>query len=235
MASTESTETRSVIKFCVNLDMTPTQTMKKMKDANMTTHASRSLIFKWHKRFKDGRISILDDTGRGRRPIIGPALVTSVEEFVNQDRRVTVREVATEVGISYGSAWNILRDNLEMTRVCARWVPRILKDHEKERRVNDSNSFLRRYRIEGNAFLDRIITTDETWLWLFDPETKQQSSVWKRSSSPPPTKARVNKCGGKFMCMMFADRRGTILTHIVPDKVTINSAYYSKVSLLFIK
>ena len=161
--------------------------------------------------------------------------MTSVEQFVNQDRRITIREIAAEMGMSYGSAWTVLRDHLEMTRVCARWVPRLLKDNEKERRVKDSKTFLRRYRLEGDSFLDRIITTDETWLWLFDPETKQQSSVWKRSPSLPPSKARVNKCGGKFMCMMFADRRGMILTHIVPNKVTINSDYYTKVSVGFIK
>ena len=215
--------------------MTPTKTMKKIQEANMTANTSRSLVFKWHKRFKDGRKSILDDKGRGRRPIIGPALVTSVEQFVNQDRRVTIREIAAEMGMSYGSAWTVLRDHLEMTRVCARWVPRLLKDNEKERRIKDSKTFLRRYRLEGDSFLDRIITTDETWLWLFDPETKQQSSVWKRSSAPPPSKARVNKCGAKFTCMMFADRRGMILTHIVPNKVTINSDYYTKVSVGFIK
>ena len=103
----------------------------------MTANTSRSLVFKWHKRFKDGRKSILDDKGRGRRLIIGPALVTSVEQFVNQDRRVTIRKIAAEMGMSYGSAWTVLRDHLEMTRVCTRWVPRLLKDNEKESRVKD--------------------------------------------------------------------------------------------------
>ena len=37
---------------------------------------------------------------------------------------------------------------------------------------------------EGDAFLNRIITTDKTWLFYYDPETKQQSSQWKSSDSP---------------------------------------------------
>ncbi len=52
------------------------------------------------------------------------------------------------------------------------------------------------------AFLDRIITTDNYWLWFYDPVTKQQSAVWKRSSSHPPEKARVNKSGAKYMFIM---------------------------------
>ena len=99
-----------------------------------------------------------------------------------------------------------------------------------ERRVRDSRAFLRRFEREGNRFLDSIITTDETWLWLHDPETKQQSAVWKRSGSPPPEKARVSKSGGKFMFIMFCDRKGMLLPHAVPRDTTVNASYYSKVS-----
>lgn len=42
-------------------------------------------------------------------------------------------------------------------------------------------------------FLQRIVTTAETWLCHYDPKTKQQSSAWKRKLSPPPLKAKVLK------------------------------------------
>ena len=41
-----------------------------------------------------------------------------------------------------------------MSLVCARWVPRLLKDHKK--RIEEFQKILRRYKIEGRAFLDRI-------------------------------------------------------------------------------
>ena len=78
-------------------------------------------------------------------------------------------------------------------------------------------------------FLQIIITTDETWLHNYDPETKEQSAVWKRSGSPPPMKARVTKSGEKTMFIMFADIRGMILMHVVPKGATVNARYYSKV------
>lgn len=75
----------------------------------------------------------------------------------------------------------------------------------------------------------RIITTDETWLWFYDPETKSQSAVWKRTRSPPPKKARVSKCGDKYMFIMFADMPGIILQHVVPENNTVNTDYFWKV------
>ena len=91
----------------------------------------------------------------------------------------------------------LLRLNFQ---VHARWDPRLLKDFEKDRRVKESRAFLRRYRKEGNDFLDRIITTDETWMWFYNPEMKGQSAVWNRSGSPPPEKAR----GANICLLCFA-------------------------------
>ena len=118
-------------------------------------------------------------------------------------------------------------------KVHARWVPRLLKDFEKTRRVADSSAFLRRVEREGERFLSRIITTDETWLWLHDPETRSQSAVWKRTGSPPPKKARVTRSGGKFMFVMFADQDGMLLQHAVPKGQTVNAEYFTKVFLKY--
>ena len=229
MASCENVENRATIKFCVKLGMTPTQTYEKMTAPNMHYKVSRRLIFKWHKRFRDGRESINDDSRSGRPAVVDSSVVTSVKTSIDEDRRRGIKDLAKAAGTSYGTTWSILHDGLGMSRASARWVPRLLTDMEKARRIQDSEMFLRRVKREGDQFLDRIITTDETWLWLFDPESKQQSSVWKRGSSPPPMKAKVNKCGGKFMFIMFADRHGMILIHCVREGCTVNSAYYSKV------
>ena len=234
MAAPAQEETRAIIKFCVDLGKTPTETMKMMKDANRSSNVSRSLVFKWHKRFSEGRESLKDDTGRGRKRIVNAWTVAAVKSLIEEDRRLTVSDISTKVGVSYGSVHSILRNQLKMSKVHARWVPRLLKNAEKERRVQDSLSFLRQYERHGDAFLDRIITTDETWLWFYDPETKQQSSVWKRNSSPPPQKARVSRSGGKYMFIMFIDRWGMLLCHSVPKDQTVNAGYYSKVKNIFL-
>jgi len=37
----------------------------------------------------------------------------------------------------------------------------------------------------------RLVTMDETWLYHYDPEAKQQSMEWRHSGSPRPKKFRV--------------------------------------------
>lgn len=103
-----------------------------------------------------------------------------------------------------------------MKRLCARWVPRLLKEHEMSGRVRESERFLKRCRKEGDAFLKRIITVDETWVYHFDPESKMQSSRWKHTYSPP-------------LKRLFFDMEGVVLCHAAPENQSINAVYYSKV------
>ena len=86
-----------------------------------------------------------------------------------------------------------------MNRICARWVPRMLSEENMTNRTEASRQFLRKFSQSGIDFLDRIITTDETWFHYYDPETKQQSSQWKNIDSPRAKKAKVTKSLGKNM------------------------------------
>lgn len=232
MTSTDYTEHRTIIKFCVNLGKTPTQTRDMLEAANVKPPVCRALIFKWHKRFSDGRESIEDDKGRGRKTSMTATSVGAVKDVIDRDRRYTVRDVCDITGLTRGTVHRILTDNLNMRKLSSRWVPRLLTSEHKEKRVAASRKFLAQYYKDGDDYLDRIITTDETWLFLFDPETKEQSRQWKTDGSPPPKKARHAKSTGKQMYIFFMDRAGMILQHAVPIHTTVNAEYYSKVCLI---
>lgn len=232
MTSNCGVELRSVVKFCVALHKSPTETLKMIKSTGKYDKCSPAFVYKWHSRFRSGRESIDDDVRSGRPAVVTCSIENSVKDMVRSDRRTTVRVIANELGVSCSTVHRILTETFGMSKVSARWVPRLLKDNEKERRVQCSEMFLGRYDAEGDDFLDRIITTDETWLHHFDPETKVMSSVWKTPSTPPPKKARVQKSAGKHMFIFFMDRHGMILQHRVPDGQTVTAAYYSKVSYI---
>jgi len=51
---------------------------------------------------------------------------------VRNDRRITVRELADEAGISIGPYHEILMKNLQMRRVAAKFVPQLLTLEQKE-------------------------------------------------------------------------------------------------------
>jgi len=68
---------------------------------------------------------------------------------------------------------------------------------------------------------------DETWLYHYDPETKQQSVEWRHSGSTRPKKFRVQKSAGKFLVSIFWDQDGVLLIDYLPKGQTINAEYYS--------
>jgi len=71
------------------------------------------------------------------------------------------------------------------------------------------------------------VTMDETWLYHYDPETKQQSMEWRHSGSPRPKKIRAQKSAGKVLASIFCDQDGILPIDCLPKGQTINSEYYS--------
>ena len=106
-----------------------------------------------------------------------------------ENRRISLYELEEATGISYGSIHNILHDELHMSKVCARWVPKMLSDDMKQSRVTISGAMLTRYNTNPDDFHLRVVTCDETWLYHYDPESKQESMEWKHATSPKTKKS----------------------------------------------
>jgi len=91
---------------------------------------SRTQCHEWYQRFKSGRTSIEDDSKYGQPSTsIDDDNVEKVLALIHQNRRLTVHEVAEEVGTSKSSCHLILTENLKMRRVAAKFVPRLLTRH----------------------------------------------------------------------------------------------------------
>jgi len=67
---------------------------------------------------------------------------------------------------------------------------------------------------------------DETWLYHYDLETKQQSMEWRHSGSPRPKKFQVQKSTGKVLVSILWDQDSILLIDL-PKGQTINEEYYS--------
>jgi len=164
---------------------------------------SRTQCHEWYQRFKSGRTSIEDDPKSGRPSTsMDDDHVEKVLALIRQNRRLTVREVAEEVGICKSSCHQILTDKLKMRRVAAKFVPRLLTDAQKENRVTVSQELFDRSNADEN-FLKNVITGDETWVYDYDVETKVKSSQWMGKLSPRPKKARQSRSNVKVMCIVF--------------------------------
>jgi hypothetical protein len=72
-----------------------------------------------------------------------------------------------------------MRGHLKFQKVCARWVPRELKDGEKINRMDISLQHLLRYTDEREDMLNRIVTGNESWVHHCQPKSKRALMQWK--------------------------------------------------------
>jgi len=118
--------------------------------------------------------------------------VDRVRVMIRKNRRLTVREVADEVGISIGYCHQIFTQKRQMRRVSAKFLACLLTDDQKENCVEISQELLA--NANGNEnFFKNIITADETWVCGYDVKTKMQLSQWMGKGSPRSKKKKKKK------------------------------------------
>ena len=115
--------------------------------------------------------------------------INAVRDLILQNCHSTIREIAEDVGFSFGSCQAILTEKLNMHRVAAKFVPCVLTEDQKANCVNISQELLDHVNIDEN-FLKNIVAGDETWIYGYDVETKTQSSQWVGQGSHRPKKAQ---------------------------------------------
>lgn len=224
----EKTEVRAVIKFYVLKGKTATQIKAKLDAVLGDSSPAMSTVHTWVTDFKRGRKSC-EDAHRAGRPneVTNEVMIRKIEKIVLNDRRLKLREIAIMVGISSERVFNILHEHLNMKKLCARWVPRLLTADQRQRRVDDSSKCLELYKQNPVEFSRRYITVDETWIHHYTPETKEQSKQWTKGGEPAPKKAKSALSAGKVMATVFWDARGVIHVDYLQKGRTINGVYYA--------
>jgi hypothetical protein len=108
-------EQRVCIKFCANLGKSAMETRTMIHQAFGDQSLSRAQVFQWHAWFKTGSTSVDDGEHTGRpRSCTTPETVARIQEFVRQDRRRTIHDIAEEAGIDYGTSQRVLPEELGM-------------------------------------------------------------------------------------------------------------------------
>ena len=105
----EKLEIRAVIKYFCKKGMSPKEIYEDFMETLGKESPSYSIVKKWAAEFKRGRESVEDD-GRPGRPQDATAdeNVKVVHTLVMCDRRRDLQNIASEVGISFGTMQSIL-------------------------------------------------------------------------------------------------------------------------------
>ncbi len=97
--------------------------------------------------------------------------------------------VATRTKISKSSVYMILRQELNMRKVCSKIVLKVLIPEQKQARMFMAETLL--YDLDSNdSLLSQIITHNESSVFEYDPSTKCQTMQWKNLEEPWHKKAK---------------------------------------------
>jgi len=154
-------------------------------------------------------------------------IIDQIHELLLEDRRISAKSIAEQLGISRERGGSIIHEDLNMWKLSAKWVPKCLNADKKHQQCKSSEQLLEFFQRDPNDFLSRLMTMEDTWLYHYDPETKQQSMKWWHSCSPCSKKFQVQKSAGKVLASIIWDQDGILLIDYLPKGQTINAEYYS--------
>ena len=151
-------EIRAYIKGRAALKIPPRNVYKELTDIYGSSTVSFMTVSRWMKKFKTGKYNIKDGHRVGRpKTSVTKNHAAAVKALIDEDGRYTVEDIAKSIGISEGSVHKILTKTLGLRKVCARWVPHLLTDGQKQERLKCSKNLLKQFRnCENRKFSDML-------------------------------------------------------------------------------
>jgi histone-lysine N-methyltransferase SETMAR len=118
-----------------------------------------------------------------------------------------------------------LHEELDIKKLCARWVQRLLTADQKRMKISEQD--LERFNKNKTDFVRRFITMGETWIHHYTPESKQQSKQWTKAGCSAPKTTRSVPSAGKVMASVFWDAEGILFIDYLEKGKTMTREYYS--------
>jgi hypothetical protein len=120
---------RVCVIFCFKLVKICAETFQTLQQAYGEECFCRMLCHEWYQRFKSGRTSVEKNPKSGKPSTSNDNdHVEKVLAMIHQNHRLTVREVAKEVGIRKRSCHLILTNQTQVHHVATKFVPRLVAD-----------------------------------------------------------------------------------------------------------
>ena len=139
---------------------------------------SYATVKNWVGQFKRGEFSTYYASGPGRHERVTiPESIEKLHDLILEDRRISAKSISEQLDISRARVGSIIHEDLGMQKEALREVgPEIPEGGSKK--INFWNFF---GAIQMISCRTRSVTMDVTWLYHYEPETKQQSMEWRHS------------------------------------------------------
>jgi len=136
-------ETRAVVKFLFSCKARRRKEIHATLTETLGENApSYATVKNWVTQFKCGDFSTCD-TPRPRRPktVTTPDIIDQIHELILEDRRISAKTIAEQLGISRERVGSIVHEYLDMRKLSAKWVPKCLNVDQKHQRCQSSEQF----------------------------------------------------------------------------------------------
>jgi histone-lysine N-methyltransferase SETMAR len=185
-------------------------------------------VFKWHRHFAQGRDSLEDEHTSWPRMVRTELKIREVATLVHANHSQMVGEIAAAAGINHSACHKTLSDDQNMSHITQHSVPCILTQDQRDDCISICSDLIDGTDKDG-TFLNRIITGDETWCSLYDPQLKQQLATWKSPSSPRKKKLQQDRSKDKVMLELVLGSSGIVHMKFIPKGVTVNKHRYKEI------
>ena len=204
------------IKFCFKLGKNSTETYGILQTAFGASCMNRASVFEWHKKFKLGRESVRDDERRERsKEVSTPELICQKKNFMDKDRRVSIETISAQFDVSVGTVHKVIHEGLKMRKICVKFVPRVLREDQKERRCHDCKEIVELINSDP-AVLDALVTCDESWICCYDPKGQETDFPVEACWLSQTQEGQKEQIHLQTFDDPFFDSTGMIYMHWVP-------------------
>ena len=190
------------------------------------------------KLFKAGKFSVEVDTrpGRPKTSVTSTKANIAAEKIVvEQDARFSVKDIASCTGISEGSVQTILKKRVDLRKVCARWVPHLLTEEQKTQRLKCARELLKTYKGCNSRVISNLLTGDETWVHMFEPQRRADNKQWKGKDQKRPCIAKRIIRPKQMLYAIFFNSSGPVVQVPCPSGHTVTGQFYKNSVLKKVK
>ena len=122
-------------------------------------------VARWIQHFTDGRESVEDEANIGSpRTSVTDSSVERAKALIVEYPNITLRFLASELSVSYGSAHAIVNEHLGRSKGCARRAPHQLTTKQDEHRVTICRTWFQGFEPNGRKRFSDVVTGDECWI-----------------------------------------------------------------------
>ena len=232
----KKTEIHSYIKCRIRLYVDSKQIFNELYGIYGPQTISMRTAFRWVKAFKAGKFSVEDDTHPGRpKTSVTKTTIAAVKIVVEQDVGLSVKDIASCTGISEGSMQTILKKRLDRRKVCARWVPHLLTEKQKTQHLKCARELLKTYKGCNSWVISNLLTGDETWVHMFEPQRSADNKQWKQKDPKRPCIAKRTISSKKMLYAIFFNSSGQVVQLPCPSGHTVTGRFYKNSVLKKVK